>query len=125
MSKVLLIEDEEMLLNSYSDFLEAKGFETLKASDGYKGLDMMEKHKDEISLIVLDLMMPVLDGLEVLRMKEENKEKYTNAPVLVLTNMTSEKVIKDCFDLGTVSYLIKNEMTMESLVKEVNKILDK
>lgn len=122
--KKLLIEDEEMLLDTYADFLESKGYETLKASDGYKGLDMMEKHKDEISLIVLDIMMPVLDGTEVLRMKGENEEKYSNAPVLALTNMTSESTIKECFDLGVVSYLIKNEMTMDSLVKEIEKILE-
>jgi DNA-binding NarL/FixJ family response regulator len=56
-------------------------------------------------------------------MKEENKEKYGKAPVLVLTNMTSERVIKEAFDLGAVAYLIKTEIDSTSLVKEIKRIL--
>jgi two-component system, OmpR family, response regulator len=121
--KILLVEDEEMLLRGYSKFMEKAGYDVVKASDGYKGLDILEKGKDEFCIFILDLMIPGIDGLEVLRLKEENRDKYGNAPVLVLTNMTSERVIKEAFDLGAVSYLIKNEMPMESLVDEVNKIV--
>ncbi len=122
--KVLIVEDEDMLLDSYAEILESENFEVYKASDGYKGLELLETHKDAIDLVVLDLMMPGLDGLEVLRIKIENKEKYGDSPVLVLTNMTSEKAIKEAFDIGAVSYLIKTEMDADSLVKEVKKIIN-
>lgn len=121
--KVLIVEDEEMLLDSYAEILESENFDVYRANDGYKGLELLETHKGELSLVVLDLMMPGLDGLEVLRIKTENKEKYGESPVLVLTNMTSEKAIKEAFDIGAVSYLIKTEMDADSLVKEVNKII--
>ncbi len=125
LKKILIVEDEEMLLDTYSEVLSNSGFEVLKASDGYKGLDMLEKHKDDLDGVILDLMMPGLDGLEVLKLRNENKEKYSSSPVLVLTNMSSERIIKDAFDLGAISYLIKNEMNMDSLVKEVEKVLEK
>ncbi len=120
--KILLVEDEEMLLNTYAEAIENAGFEVIKASDGAKGLEMLEIYQEELALIVLDIMMPVLDGLEFLRLKFENKEKYGETKVLVLTSMTSEKVIKEAFDYGTLSYLVKTEMTIEGLVKEVEKL---
>ncbi len=122
--KILVIEDEEMLLDSYCEILESSGYETLRANDGYKGLEILEAEKDSLSLVILDLMMPGLDGLEVLRIKTEALEKYGKAPVLVLTNMASEKAIKEAFDIGATSYLIKTEMDSESLIKEVQKIVD-
>jgi CheY-like chemotaxis protein len=121
--KILVVEDEEMLLDSYSEILEASGNEVLRANDGYKALELLETEKDNLSLVVLDLMMPGLDGLEVLRIKTETPEKYGKAPVLVLTNMASEKAIKEAFDIGATSYLIKTEMDSESLTKEVEKIV--
>ena len=121
--KILIVEDEEVLLDSYAEILESADFEVVKASDGYKGLEILENHKDELSLVILDLMMPGLDGLEVLRIKSESKEKYGKAPVLVLTNMTSEKAIKEAFDIGAVSYLIKTEMDADSLIKESKNII--
>jgi DNA-binding response OmpR family regulator len=121
--RILVIEDEEMLLDSYSEILQSAGFEVLKANDGYKGLESLESNKDALSLVVLDLMMPGLDGLEVLRIVGESPDKYAKCPILVLTNMTSEKAIKEAFDIGATSYLIKTEMDAESLIKEVNKIL--
>ncbi len=123
MKKILIVEDEEMLLDTYSEILSSEGFEVLKASDGYKGLELLETHKEGLDLVILDLMMPGLDGLEVLRIKNESPDKYGKVPVLVLTNMTSEKAIKEAFDIGAVSYLIKTEMDAAALTKEANKII--
>jgi CheY-like chemotaxis protein len=121
--KILIVEDEEMLLDSYSEILESSGYDVVRANDGYKGLELIETYKESFSLIVLDLMMPGLDGLEVLRIKTETPEKYGKTPVLVLTNMASEKAIKEAFDIGATSYLIKTEMDSDSLIKEVEKIV--
>jgi len=68
-------------------------------------------------------MMPGVDGLEVLRTIKDNKEKYGNMPIIILTNMTSENVIKEAFDLGATSYLVKTDLDYEGLIKEVNKFL--
>ncbi|MCD4756224.1 response regulator [bacterium] len=120
---ILIIEDEKALLSSYSETLESIGYEVLKALDGYKGLDIMGEGVDKVDLVLLDLMMPGVDGLEVLRTVKENGDKYGNVPVVILTNMTSEKVIKEAFDLGATSYLVKTDLDYEGLIKEIEKFL--
>jgi DNA-binding response OmpR family regulator len=120
---VLIVEDDEALLNSYAEALQSAGYKALIASDGYKGLDLMSKNAQDIKLILLDLMMPGVDGLEVLRTVKGNEDKYGEAPIVVLTNMTSENVIKEAFDLGAISYLVKTDLDYQGLIKEVNKFL--
>ena len=120
---VLIVEDNEDLLNSYSEALESAGYNTIKAPDGYEGLDLMAKNSKDIELVLLDLMMPGVDGLEVLRTVKGDEGKYGSAPIVVLTNMTSENVIKEAFDLGAISYLVKTDLDYDDLIKEVNKRL--
>ena len=120
---VLIVEDDQSLLDSYSEALESVGYTTLKALDGYQGLDLLAKGPSGVNLILLDLMMPGVDGLEVLRTIRDDKEKYGEMPIVVLTNMTSENVIKEAFALGATSYLVKTDLDYEALIKEVNKFL--
>lgn len=120
---ILIVEDNEALLNSYAEALESVGYSVLKAIDGYEGLDLMAKKAESIHLVLLDLMMPGVDGLEVLRTVKDDPEKYGEAPIVVLTNMTSENVIKEAFSLGAISYLVKTDLDYDGLIKEVNKFL--
>jgi CheY-like chemotaxis protein len=68
-------------------------------------------------------MMPGVDGLEVLRTMRDNEEKYGTVPVVILTNMTSENVIKEAFSLGATSYLVKTDLDYNGLVKEIDKFV--
>jgi CheY-like chemotaxis protein len=120
---VLIIEDNEALVESYAEALEAGGYNAIKSLDGYQGLDAMANSLGEIDLVLLDLMMPGVDGLEVLRTVKNNEEKYGKLPIVILTNMTSENVIKEAFTLGATSYLVKTDLDYEGLIKEVNKFL--
>jgi CheY-like chemotaxis protein len=121
--KILVIEDNEDLINSYIEALESGGYDTFKALDGYQGLDIMSKNLGNIDLVLLDLMMPGVDGLEVLRTVKDNEDKYGKLPIVILTNMTSENVIKEAFSLGATSYLVKTDLDYEGLIKEVSKFL--
>jgi CheY-like chemotaxis protein len=120
---VLIVEDNKNLLDSYAEALKTGGYGSLKASDGYQALDFMIKNIGDIDLVLLDLMMPGVDGLEVLRTVKNDEEKYGSFPIVILTNMTSENVIKEAFDLDAVSYLVKTDLDYEGLIKEVNKFL--
>lgn len=120
---ILIVEDEKALLDSYKELVEAAGYNPMVASDGYQGLDILSKHVGSVDLVLLDLMMPGVDGLEVLRAVKANTEKYGEMPIVVLTNMTSEAVIKESFELGSSSYLVKTDLDYEGLVKELNKYL--
>lgn len=120
---ILIVEDDKQLLDSYKELIESAGYVCLTASDGYQGLDTMAKQNGVVELVLLDLMMPGVDGLEVLKAIKANSEKYGNVPVIVLTNMTSDAVIKEAFDLGASSYLVKTDIDYEGLIKELSKYL--
>ena len=120
---VLIVEDNEALVSSYAEALETGGYNGIKALDGYQGLDTLSKNFGDIDLVLLDLMMPGVDGLEVLRTIKDNKEGYGDVPIIILTNMTSENVIHEAFSLGATSYLVKTDLDYQGLIKEVNKFL--
>ena len=122
--KILIIEDEDPLLDSYAKLVEMAGYIAVKASDGYQGLDILANNLDQIDLVLLDLMMPGVDGLEVLKTIKNNEEKYGKMPIVILTNMTSESVVKEAFNLGATTYLVKIDLDYEGLVKELKKFFD-
>jgi DNA-binding response OmpR family regulator len=121
--KILIIEDEAPLLDSYAELVTAAEMTPLKALDGYQGLDILANNLGEISLVLLDLMMPGVDGLEVLKTVKNNEEKYGSMPIVILTNMTSESVIKEAFNMGASSYLVKTDLDYSGLMKELDKFL--
>lgn len=123
MKRILIVEDEKDLLDSYKELVETAGYEALAVSDGYQALDSLDKNKGKIDLVILDLMMPGIDGLEVLRAIRANTGKYGDMPVIVLTNMTSESIIRETFELGASSYLVKTDLDYDGLVKELGKYL--
>ena len=121
--KILIIEDESSLLDSYAELVQAADFTPIKALDGYQGLDHLANNVGQIDLVLLDLMMPGVDGLEVLKTVKANEEKYGTMPIIILTNMTSESVVKEAFNIGASSYLVKTDLDYEGLMKELDKFL--
>jgi CheY-like chemotaxis protein len=121
--KILIVEDEAPLLDSYAELVEAAGYVAVKANDGYQGLDTLANNHGQIDLVLLDLMMPGVDGLEVLKTVKNNVDKYGEMPIVILTNMTSESVIKEAFTMGASSYLVKTDLDYQGLMKELDKFL--
>ncbi|HNW23752.1 MAG TPA: response regulator, partial [Candidatus Dojkabacteria bacterium] len=119
--KILIVEDEAPLLDSYAELVETAGYIPMKALDGYQALDLLANNLDQIDLVLLDLMMPGVDGLEVLKTVKSNEDKYGKMPIVILTNMTSESVVKEAFNMGATSYLVKTDLDYEGLVKELSK----
>lgn len=120
---VLIVEDELNLRESYKGTLENEGYICMTASDGYQCLDLLCKNLGTVDLVLLDLIMPGIDGLEVLKTIKENPEKYGTIPIIVLTSIVSGVIVKEAFLNGAISYLVKPDMDEKSLVKEVNKNL--
>ncbi len=118
---VLVVEDEKELLESYQEIIETAGYNVIGVTDGYQALDVLGKRHKEVDLILLDLMMLGVDGLEVLKAIRADKEKYGEAPVIILTNMTSESVIRESFNLGASSYLVKADLDYQGLTKELER----
>ncbi|MCX6785437.1 MAG: response regulator [Candidatus Komeilibacteria bacterium] len=117
---VLLIEDEEMLANMYETKFKNEGYQIRKALDGETGLKMAQEAKPDI--ILLDIIMPKLDGFSVLkRLKADSKLK--NVPVILLTNLGQDEDVKKGQTLGVAGYLVKANLTPIEVVNKVKELL--
>lgn len=119
---ILIIEDEADIRQLYTEYLTDSGFEVLEASDGNEGLS--KALSESWDLLLLDIMLPGRDGVQVLKLIKEN-ERLRNKPIVLLTNLSMEAVIGEAFSLGADSYLIKSEITPDKIVNEINAALTK
>ena len=115
---ILVVEDESRMRKLIKDFLAVKGYKILEAADGEKALEVFETEKDKISLILLDVMMPKLDGWSVLRqIRQESK-----VPIIMLTARGEEQDELFGFELGVDEYISK-PFSPKILVARVEAIL--
>lgn len=121
-TKILLIEDEEMLANMYEVKFKNEGFDLEKALDGVEGLAKAQANKPDF--ILLDIIMPKMDGFSVLKSLKED-ESTKDIPVMMLTNLGQEEDIAKGKELGSVGYLVKANVTPSEVVAEVKKKLGK
>lgn len=117
---VLVVDDEPALLESYAEIVAGdERFFSMTAPDGYKGLEKLATNRGVVDIVLLDLMMPGMDGLEVLKNIRNDPNKYGDMPVVVLTNLSSERVIKEAFERGANGYLMKTEIEPEQVLSEI------
>ena len=115
---ILVVDDEQRMRKLIKDFLATKGYSILEAEDGEKGLEVFEENKNKISLILLDVMMPKLDGWSVLRqIRQESK-----VPIIMLTARGEEQDELFGFELGVDEYISK-PFSPKILVARVEAIL--
>ncbi len=120
--KILIIEDDSYTRDIYEEILKDAQFEVVTAVDGQDGL--IKAQEGGYNLILLDVMMPKMNGLEVLEGLKQNPPKNTNGPVILLTNLGHEEVVKDALSKGAKSYLVKSDLDPSQLVAHVRKFLD-
>jgi DNA-binding response OmpR family regulator len=118
-SKILLVEDDKMLADMYITKFTKEGMEVMRAEDGAEGLEMARKHKPD--LILLDIIMPKLDGFAVLR--ELRKQGDSNTHVLLLTNLGQSEDVEKGKELGADDYFIKANHTPAEIVEKVKYML--
>lgn len=120
MAKVLIAEDEKDLLELYAKAFQNEGFETITAADGEEGLTRaLEAHPD---LILIDIQMPKMNGIEMLRkLREDPWGKLV--PAVMLTNLGGTREISDSMSLKISRYIIKAETNPMGIVDEVKNIL--
>lgn len=119
-AKIMIVEDEQSLLKVLSDKFRREGFFVLEACDGKQGLDGALKNHP--NLIVLDLAMPGMDGLTML--KKLREDKWGNhAPVLILSNLSDTDVIEQANGRGVVEFMVKSNWGLDDVVKKVKQTL--
>lgn len=122
--KILVVEDEVSLRGALRDKLTLEDFTVLEAKNGQEGLaTALSQHPD---LILLDIIMPVMDGMTMLRKLRESGEWGKHIPVIILTNLSSDsnKVINDVTLLEPSYYLVKSDWKLEDLVTKVTEVLE-
>ncbi len=120
MPKILLIEDESALQKALQSYLEREGYEMVGALDGQIGLELAEKEKPD--LILLDLILPKINGFEVLKKLKENS-LTESIPIIVLTNLEDLRHIDEALKSDIKAYLVKAEYTLEEVVEKIKQTL--
>ena len=119
---ILVIEDEILQLNLLSQQLTAKGYKVLKAKDGQEGLQLAFANKPD--LILLDIVMPHLDGMTVMKKIREHDAWGKNVPIILLTNLdTNEDRLKDITRDQPAYYLVKSEWSMDQVMEKIEERL--
>lgn len=120
MIKILLVDDDEALRQLYNLELSGRKFETVEAVDGEDGLSKAKSEKP--NLILLDVMMPKLDGLATLtKLKADPLTK--DIFVVMLTNFGQENLVQQALNLGATDYLLKYKVTPSEMADKVAQIL--
>ncbi len=119
MSKILIVEDNKDILNIYKKELEYNKYDVATAETGAIGVSMIEK--DSFDLIILDIMLPDMSGIDILK---QTKEKNKKQKVVMLTNVDIPAVVNDAYKNGADGYLIKSELLPTQVVEEIQRYLD-
>jgi CheY-like chemotaxis protein len=119
--RVLLVEDDRFLRRACEKSLQQQGFTVATAPDGEEALRAI--HADPPDIILLDLLMPKVSGIEVLK-ELKSDEKTRAIPVIILTNSSKETDIREIESLGVSGYLVKANLSLEELGNQVKQALE-
>lgn len=121
MAKILIVEDEKLLNEAYELVLKKEGHSVAAAFNGEEALALFDKNKPD--LILLDLRMPKMDGVEFLKQLEA-KGKHPDLSVIVFSNYDEQKEIDEAFKHGATRYILKAWSSPKELVKVVHETLN-
>ncbi len=121
--KILLIDDDQDTRDIYSEFLTDAGYSVELAKDGEEGLAKILQ--GGYDLILLDIMMPKIDGITILKKLKETPPSVYNGPIVMLSALDQEHVVKSAMDLGAAGFLAKTGLTPEDALKKIPEFLQK
>jgi len=119
-TKILVVEDEEIMRKTAAEELRSEGFIVMTAVNGAEGFDMAIHEKPD--LILLDILMPVMDGLTMMEKLRSEKNLYgKNVPIILLTNLSAneEKIMKSIIKNEPAYYLVKSDWNLSDVIEKV------
>lgn len=122
MTKILVAEDDKFLSKAYKLKLTKKGYDVRLASNGQEVFDILSEFTPD--LIILDIMMPVMDGFAVLE-KIGKDEKYVKIPIIMATNLAQSDDVVKAMKLGAVDYIVKTEFSTNDLIAKIEENINK
>lgn len=121
--KILVVEDDEILKDLYVELLKDEGYAVDAAVDGEEGLRKIQEGGWD--LILLDIILPKMDGLQIMEKIKESPPKNQNGPIVFLTNLGNDQAINKGLQLGGTGYLIKSQLTPPDVLHEIRTFLAK
>ena len=122
MAKILFIEDDPLIIKIYTTRLTADGYQVLSAENGADGITLAEKELPD--LIVLDIMMPKVDGFGVLQ-KLRSHPQLKDKPILVYSNLAQEEELNRARQLGATEFIVKANLSPTEMVAKIKQYLTK
>lgn len=116
--KILVVEDDVFVRDIYARELKKGGFEVETAEDGLEGLEKIKTGKYD--LVLLDIMMPKMTGVDVLKYIRDPRFLPKDVPVYLLTNLGQGSIIKQCLEIGAQGYLLKARVLPSQVLKAVS-----
>ncbi len=120
MKKLLIAEDDFFIRDIYSKVFALAGYEVELAVDGEDALQKIKVHAIPYEMILLDIMMPKVTGLDVLRQLRGMAPPLKDTSVFILSNLGQQNIIEEAFKIGMDGYIIKSQMTPQQIVDEIN-----
>jgi len=120
MAKVLIVEDDPLMSRMYQKIFTFEGYEVNMAGDGQEGLD--KARSDKPTIILMDIMMPKMNGLEALEKLKADPETKT-IPVIMLTNLAGQQDAENALSKGAIKYIVKSEYEPKQVTNMVKEIL--
>lgn len=121
--KILIVEDDQFLREFYQELFSAEGYDVDTAPDGEVAYQKILS--GGYNLILLDIMLPKKDGLQILRDLKVHSPKSPNGSIIVLTNLGQDSIVKECFSLGAEGFLIKSALNPDQVLNEIKNFLGK
>lgn len=118
--RILIVEDDKFLRELIIQKLGKEGYDIVEAAEGEEGLRKMKEEKPD--LVLLDLILPGIDGFEVLR-RAKADEETSSIPVIILSNLGQRDDVEKGIELGAIDYLIKAHFTPGEIVEKIKEIL--
>jgi DNA-binding response OmpR family regulator len=119
--RILIVEDDQFLREFYQELLQGEGFNVEVAPEG--DIASTKLHEGGFDLVLLDIMLPKKDGIQILKDNNTNPPQKNNGPIVVLTNLGQDSIIKTCFDLGASGYMIKSALNPDQVLTEIKNYL--
>ena len=120
--KILIVEDDNFVAEVYLAKLTEMGYEAILAQNGEEGLAALKK--DKIDLILLDILMPIMNGMEMLEEMKKH-EDWKNIPVILLTNVGEKESIQKVREMGVKNYLIKSHFTPAEVIEKIESVFQR
>ena len=122
MVKILIVEDDPLLVGLYEKSFKLAGYEAETAFNGREGFEKLELMDKKPTVILSDIMMPEMNGLEFLEKIKANPN-LKNIPVIMLTNLAGDKDAERALSLGAITYLVKSQYQPKEVVAKVKELI--